>query len=114
MSTPTPKPIASMIAGVTALASGGYHSCAIHDGRKLSCWGYNDAGQLGLGDGASTDIYAPELVPQMTDVEKVTLGEKHTCVLRTSGSVYCWGINFDGQLGIGALGGHNTPQQVRW
>jgi alpha-tubulin suppressor-like RCC1 family protein len=67
-----------------------------------------------MGDGAPTSIPMPTQVPLLIDVEMVTLGEKHACVVRTDASVYCWGINNDGQLGIGALGGHNTPQKVRW
>lgn len=28
-------------------------------------------------------------------------GARHTCVIRAEGQVWCWGVNFDGQLGTG-------------
>ena len=31
----------------------------------------------------------------------VALGGAHTCALRENGHVVCWGLNSDGQLGIG-------------
>ena len=35
---------------VVALASGGYHVCAVLDDQRIKCWGWNNFGQLGLGD----------------------------------------------------------------
>jgi len=32
---------------------------------------------------------------------KISAGESHTCGISTSGSAYCWGYNYYGQLGIG-------------
>lgn len=35
---------------VTAVDAGDYHTCAVIDGYRVTCWGYNDFGQLGYGD----------------------------------------------------------------
>lgn len=32
-------------------------------------------------------------------ISQVSMGDSHTCVLSTAGSVYCWGSNREGQLG---------------
>jgi alpha-tubulin suppressor-like RCC1 family protein len=42
---------------------------------------------------------------------QVSTGDHHTCAVTTGGSVYCWGSNFNGQLGIGSTS--NTPFPAR-
>ncbi len=44
----------------------------------------------------------------------ISLGRDHTCGLTNSGTLYCWGLNADGRLGVGAdslLQGANPLQQ---
>jgi alpha-tubulin suppressor-like RCC1 family protein len=50
----------------TAVDSGPYHSCGITTGRDLYCWGLNNYGQVG--DGTTTDRYAPVLVIDGADL----------------------------------------------
>jgi cysteine-rich repeat protein len=53
--TKQPRELASVALGAKAVqvAVGQQHSCAILEDGTLKCWGYNDAGQLGLGDFAN-------------------------------------------------------------
>jgi hypothetical protein len=51
-----------MGSGVTAVAAGYYHTCAIKSG-ALYCWGRNAYGQLG--DGTTTDRTTPVAVTNM-------------------------------------------------
>src|SRR4051794_18921712 len=37
--------------------------------------------------------------------QEVAAGEGHTCAIRVDGSLYCWGRNDQGQLGIGSMVG---------
>ena len=43
-----------------------------------------------------------EARPPVTDVQELALGRTHSCALRDSGAVYCWGDNLYGQLGDGS------------
>ena len=83
------------------MASGRRHVCAIRDS-ELWCWGNNEFGQLGLGD--QNQRSAPERVGTESDWVTVSAGTGHTCAIRSVGivgSLYCWGHNDLGQLGIG-------------
>ena len=73
------------------------------------CWGYDYAGQLGVGstaaetcaDGAGTWRCSRKAVPIASSLtfSAVSAGTAHTCALTTDSLVYCWGANASGQLG---------------
>jgi len=48
----------------------------------------------------------------MTGFTKVTAGSDFTCALKTDGTVWCWGLNSNGQLGDGTTTNRNRPVQV--
>jgi lysophospholipase L1-like esterase len=50
---PSPRPVAvpGVPGDVTLLAAGADHTCAVRAGNRVVCWGDNDFGQLGSGDG---------------------------------------------------------------
>jgi alpha-tubulin suppressor-like RCC1 family protein len=92
--------------GLSEVVAGDSHNCAIVDpDRSVRCWGKNDKGQLG--DGSRRSAVTPVLVPGLTGVSKIALGDNHSCVLLNDGTVKCWGLNDKGQLGLG-----NTTDQI--
>jgi alpha-tubulin suppressor-like RCC1 family protein len=103
-------PITSLT-GLTKLALGHEHSCAIVAGGMVSCWGRNDAGQLG--DGTTSDHASPAMVVGL-DAAAVDLatGEHHTCAVLSTGMVRCWGSNASGQLGNGTMTSASMPTAV--
>lgn len=90
---------------VVELVAGSDHNCALRQGGQLRCWGANDAGQLGYGNGDHVgDDEAPAAagdVPLPGAVVSVAAGVNHTCAAFDDGRVACWGSNNAGKLGVG-------------
>jgi alpha-tubulin suppressor-like RCC1 family protein len=39
-------------------------------------------------------------------------GREHSCALVSDGTAFCWGLNDNGQLGIGNVSNSNNPREV--
>jgi hypothetical protein len=94
------------------VAVGSYHTCGIRTDATLWCWGFNDYGQLGLGNHANQDRPQQVTTPAAGGWTSVTAGIYYTCATRTDGTVWCWGYNGQGQVGIGNESGQDLPRQV--
>ncbi len=82
-----------------ASVTGGWaHSCATRTDGSLWCWGDNGEGQLGIGNSVDKNSPTRESTAA-TDWAAVSAGGYHTCARKTSGAVYCWGMNDHGQIG---------------
>ena len=95
------KPLA--VAGGLSFASvsaGGSHTCGVTTDGVAYCWGENAGGQLGVGENV-TSSSTPLPVSGGLTFSSVSAGDAHTCGVTRSGSLYCWGWNFDNQLGNG-------------
>src|SRR5919204_569140 len=109
-----PVAVSGLDSGVSALAGGYGHTCALVTGGGAKCWGLNSPpfGSGQLGDGTSTDRRTPvDVVGLASGVSTITLGGHHTCAL-AGGGVKCWGFNPQGQLGDGTTNDHPTPVDV--
>ena len=107
------------LSGVTQIAVGGYHTCALLGDRTVKCWGDNTDGELGFsttercgGSEAFPCSIRPNAVPGLADVTQVAAGRRHTCALLGDGRVKCWGWNGYGQLGDGTTESRNLPVRV--
>lgn len=95
-----PINVSGLSSGVTALALGAEHTCALLQHGGVQCWGSNQFGQLG--DGATTERLTPTAVIGLAGaVAALVAGDSHTCALVQPGGVKCWGANSAGQLGDG-------------
>lgn len=109
-----PEPPARVAAGISAIAAGAHHTCALESGRVL-CWGINRFDILGVGPGLPDPVTEPRPVIGLDEVGPIVQlasGYDFSCVLAESGAVYCWGENDDGQLGLGDRLRRDRPTQV--
>lgn len=104
---------AGFLGGVEEIAVGSSHACALTDAGQVLCWGWNGFGALGTGgftgpedcDGTGCSSVPVEVEGIGGTVLGITAGGSHTCVLIEGGSVECWGLNSNGELGIGTSTG---------
>ena len=107
--------------GFTSLSGGQSHTCGVGYGSgAVSCWGSDAYGQLGQGEpasalDASSADPSPLRVSLVHPAMMVAAGYEHTCAILTDGSLWCWGDNDEGQLGLDDAYGspsYPTPQRV--
>jgi alpha-tubulin suppressor-like RCC1 family protein len=108
----SPFPIAVFAAGsgVTAVAAGGVHTCAVVNAEVL-CWGSNVWAQIGS--------RRPFIVTEPKRVEglpgpagRIAAGVHHTCAT-SGGSLWCWGANGDGQVGAARCPERARPRKCK-
>lgn len=96
-----------------SVSSGRNHSCGIQANGTLWCWGKNNQGQLGAGFTSATDSRTPiQEASGSTNWLEVSAGGDFTCALKSGGTLWCWGFNADGQLGVGNLALRSSPTPV--
>jgi len=107
---------AGPLTGIRLVVAGERHTCALRSDTTVLCWGRNDKGQLG--DGTTTDSLTPVAVVDvggagtLSGVTHLSAGAKHTCAVRSDGTVVCWGLNDKGQLGDATTTDHASPVVV--
>jgi alpha-tubulin suppressor-like RCC1 family protein len=94
--SPRPVSVWPPGSGVTAVAAGGVHSCALRGG-EVFCWGGNFDGQVGVARPylAITPVRVPGLPGP---VSLLAAGKNHSCAV-AGGEAWCWGSNTLGQVG---------------
>ena len=111
---------ASVVQRATAqrIAVGDAHSCAIASNDVVWCWGDNTYGQLGssahagLSNSRSTTPVQAAALPGGRVARAITSGKGHVCVLADDATVWCWGSNESGQLGVDVGPSRDLPTQV--
>ena len=100
----------------STIGAGDRHSCAAMTDGTVTCWGYNEGGQLG--DESTTTRLVPVqvtgitgLTPALTAIS-VSAGSFHSCALMANGAAKCWGWNTNGQLGNNSITNSFVPVPV--
>ena len=95
--------------------SGPRSSAAILDTGVLFAWGANDVGQLGLGFVNNPNGTTFFSTPQQVGTEswsKISGGDGFFIAIRSDGTLWSWGENTYGQLGLGDTTNRTSPTQV--
>ncbi|GAW69062.1 chromosome condensation regulator RCC1 [Geoanaerobacter pelophilus] len=100
------KPVkAQLERPVTDVAAGAYHSLAVAN-NSVWAWGYNGYGQVGDGSTDPNRSVPVKLDKDIADgalpaiAVQVAAGGLHSLALFSDGSVYAWGSNAVGQIGV--------------
>ncbi len=95
----------------TQINCGWDHTVAIKVDGTLWSWGLNNYGQLGLGDISLRRI--PTKVGNLNNWKTVSCGKYYyTLATRENGTLWSWGYNGYGQLGLNNRTSYSSPVQV--
>lgn len=107
----SPVNVLNLSSGVTDIAVGVDHVCAVVNG-AAKCWGQNNIGTIGDGTIGNWRTVPTDVIGLSSGVTAISTGRFHTCALLTSGNVKCWGEGGAGGLGSGDTTNSPTPVDV--
>lgn len=87
---------------VVELAAGALFSCVLLESGRISCWGRNASGELGVETELPIQPIPTAGFVLTGELHGLSLGARHGCVI-ASDDVVCWGDNALGQLGVGHM-----------
>jgi len=107
----SPKQIGSNVGWTQVSAGANNHSYAIYSDGTLWSWGANDQGQLGLGN--RTNYSSPKQVGALTTWSAISAGfYGYALAIKTDGTIWSWGLNGNGQLGLNNTTKYSSPKQI--
>ncbi len=95
----TPTNVVGLTSGVSAIATGNGHSCALTVSGGVKCWGENVWGQLGNNSMVDSSNRPVDVLGLSSGVTKIAANDNFTCAVMNAGGIKCWGNNRSGQLG---------------
>jgi alpha-tubulin suppressor-like RCC1 family protein len=103
-------PVTTILGGTNwkSVSCGSFHTAAIKTDGTLWNLGLNSSGQLGINDATTRSTPVTTFLGG-TNWKSVSGGSAHTTAIKTDGTLWVWGNNGSGQLGINAITGRTTP-----
>jgi len=102
-----------------ALAAAPYHACVVQKTGEVTCWG--DPAYTGIGKDTTDMDWSvreeigkkPAKVKDLKDAVQLSLSETHSCAVRKTKQIACWGSNWSGELGDGSQEHRFAPVNVQ-
>ena len=108
-----PQPALHFGEHIVQLGAGeGYTLIVTLRGDVYAC-GTNESGELGQATSGPVGVCRPVLALGGRDVLRVACGLRHVVALTADGKGFAWGLNKDGQLGLGHQRHITAPQQLQ-
>ena len=103
-------PVTTLLGGNNwkSIAGGGFHTIAIKTDGTLWNWGENNFGQLGVNDTTTRSTPVTTILGG-TNWKSIAGGGDHIIAIKTDGSLWSWGFNANGQLGVNDTTIRSTP-----
>jgi alpha-tubulin suppressor-like RCC1 family protein/regulation of enolase protein 1 (concanavalin A-like superfamily) len=100
------------LSSIVSIAAGQGHSLALKSDGTVWTVGFNNFGALGLGD--TEDRFTPVQVSSLASITIVSIaaGWNNSYAIESDGTVWAWGRNKYGELGIGTQGYEDSPVEV--
>ncbi|MCL2445034.1 IPT/TIG domain-containing protein [Candidatus Saccharibacteria bacterium] len=116
-SVPVEVDMTGVLAGrdIVQISTSTSHSLALDSEGRIFTWGNGGSGQLGNGTNTASSV---PVEVDMTGVlagrrvVQIAAGGDHTLALDSSGQIWTWGGNANGQLGDGTNTASNVPVEV--
>ncbi len=96
----------------STVSAGNSHTLALKQDGALWGWGMALYGALGVGDSNTSDRNRPVRVGTDSDWSTIAAGGSHSLALKQDGTLWAWGRNYFGDLGLGDTYRRHTPTQV--
>lgn len=117
-----PTDVALPVSDLTSPSVGAAHLCGTLISGPARCFGATDALGMVPGGSAFHQVYGSATYAAgsfqndagVSDVEEVTVGRAHSCLLRSDGEVRCWGDNAQRQLGRADRPATNNTSFADW
>ena len=97
---------------VKEVSCGYVHTFILKNDGSLWACGYNNYGQLGLGDTNTYKVFTQVTTNINNDIKQVECGTYHTFIVKNDGSLWSCGYNDNGQLGLGNNNTYRVFTQV--
>jgi hypothetical protein len=87
---------------VISVAASALHTCVSDAGKTLWCWGDNSTAAAGGPNNDEPFVELPQAFATGSWIEVAAGGSErtHACAVHFGGSLWCWGANSRGQLGL--------------
>jgi alpha-tubulin suppressor-like RCC1 family protein len=101
---------------VVSIGTGQNHTLYLASSGRVWATGYNEFGQLGSAPGftfENTPFMSALILPGSRVIRSLSSGGRHSLAEATDGTVWAWGSNDSGQLGIGSQFTTPNPAPVQ-